>query len=62
VAVAGLAALGWAAYQALIGAVVASIVPGGPIVAVVVSVVVAIGIGLAIDALLARRGRRTGML
>jgi membrane protein DedA with SNARE-associated domain len=57
--VAGLAALGWAAYQALIGAVVATIVPGGPVVAVVVSVVVAVGIGLAIDAISTRRDRRT---
>lgn len=62
VAIAGLAALGWAAYQALIGAVVASVVPGGPVVAVVVSVVVAIGIGVVVDAFLARRGRRTGRL
>lgn len=60
--VAGLAALGWAAYQALVGALIAAIVPGGPVVAVVVSVVVAIGLGLAIDALLARRGRRTNRL
>jgi len=61
-AVAALAALGWAAYQALIGAIVASIVPGGPIVAVVVSVIVAVGIGGVIDALLARRGRRAGRI
>lgn len=54
-AVAGLAALAWATYQALVGAVVAAIVPGGPVVAVVVSIVVAVGLGLAIDALLARR-------
>jgi membrane protein DedA with SNARE-associated domain len=60
--VAGLAALGWAAYQALIGAAVATLVPGGPVVAVIVSVVVAVGIGLAIDAILARRGRRTHRL
>jgi len=54
-AVAGLAALAWALYQALVGAVVATIVPGGPVVAVVVSVVFAVGIGLAVDAVLARR-------
>lgn len=58
-AVAGLAALAWAVYQALIGAVVATIVPGGPVVAVVVSVVFAVGLGLAIDAVLARRLRDT---
>ena len=54
-AVAGLAALAWALYQALVGAAVAALVPGGPVVAVVVSVVFAVGLGLAIDAVLARR-------
>lgn len=53
--IAAAAALAWAAYQALIGAVVAAILPGGPVTAVVVSVVVAVGVGLAIDAVLARR-------
>lgn len=56
--VAGLAALGWAAYQALIGAAVAAVVPGGSVVAVLVSVVVAVGIGLAIDVISTRRGGR----
>lgn len=56
-AVAGLAALAWAVYQALIGAVVAALVPGGPVVAVVVSVVFAVGLGLGVDAVLARRLR-----
>lgn len=60
--VAGLAALGWSAYQALIGAAVAALLPGGPVVAVIVSIVIAVGLGLAIDALLARRGRRTRRL
>ncbi|MBW9119175.1 VTT domain-containing protein [Microbacterium trichothecenolyticum] len=54
-AVAGLAALAWATYQALVGAVVAAVVPGGPVVAVAVSVAFAVGLGLAIDAVLARR-------
>jgi membrane protein DedA with SNARE-associated domain len=58
-AVAGLAALCWAVYQALIGAVVAVLVPGGPVVAVVVSVVFAVGLGLVVDAVLARRLRAT---
>ncbi|AZC13639.1 MULTISPECIES: VTT domain-containing protein [unclassified Microbacterium] len=53
--VAGLAALGWAVYQSLVGAIVAAVVPGGPVVAVVVSVVVALLLGLAIDRLFARR-------
>lgn len=52
------AALAWAAYQALIGAVVAAILPGGPVTAVVVSVGLAVTLGLAIDAVLARRLRR----
>ena len=56
-AVAGLAALAWALYQAFIGAAVAAIVPGGPVVAVVVSVALAVGIGLTVDAVLARRMR-----
>ncbi|GAA2005521.1 DedA family protein [Microbacterium ulmi] len=57
-AVAAVAATGWAAYQTLVGAVVAAIVPGGPVVAVVVSVVIAIGVGLAVDGMLARAARR----
>ncbi|MET0811960.1 MAG: VTT domain-containing protein [Microbacterium sp.] len=56
--IAALAALAWAAYQALVGAVVAAILPGGPVAAVVVSVVLAVGLGLAVDAVLARRLRR----
>ncbi|MFJ4158517.1 DedA family protein [Microbacterium testaceum] len=56
--VAALAALAWAAYQAVIGAVVAALVPGGPVVAVVVSIVVAVGIGVGIDFVLARRAKR----
>jgi membrane protein DedA with SNARE-associated domain len=57
--VAALAATGWALYQAVVGAIVASIVPGGPVVAVVVSVVVALALGFALDLLLAHRERRT---
>ena len=56
-AIAALAALAWSAYQALIGAAIAAILPGGPVVAVVVSVALAVGIGLTIDAVLARRLR-----
>lgn len=56
-AVAGLAASGWAAYQALIGAAVAAVVPGGPVVTVLVSVALAVGIGLAVDLLLTRTSR-----
>jgi len=56
--VAALAALAWASYQAVIGAIVAAIVPGGPVVAVVVSIAVAVGIGVGIDRALARQARR----
>jgi membrane protein DedA with SNARE-associated domain len=56
--VAALAATGWALYQAIVGAVVASIVPGGPVVAVVVSVAIALALGFGLDLLLARRERR----
>lgn len=60
-AIAACAALAWAGYQAFIGAAVAAILPGGPVVAVVVSIALAVGIGVAIDAVLARRlrGRTT---
>ena len=57
-ATAAVAAVAWAAYQAVIGAVVAALVPGGPVVAVIVSIVVAVGIGVGIDLALARRARR----
>lgn len=55
--IAAIAAIAWAAYQALVGAVVAAILPGGPVAAVVVSIVLAVGLGLGIDAVLARRLR-----
>jgi membrane protein DedA with SNARE-associated domain len=51
-----LAAIGWAAYQAAVGAAVAAILPGGPLVAVPVSIAVAVGIGVLID-LIGRRVR-----
>ncbi len=54
----GVAALGWATYQAVVGAVVALLLPGGPLVAIVVSIVVAIGLGLLADAIAARVARR----
>jgi membrane protein DedA with SNARE-associated domain len=52
-----LAATGWAAYQALVGALVARLVPGGPLVATAVSIAVALVLGVAVDAVLARSGR-----
>lgn len=51
-----LAATGWALYQAAVGAVVAALLPGGPVVAVPVSIVLAIGLGALID-LCVRRTR-----
>lgn len=52
------AALVWALYQAFIGALVARLLPGSSVLAVVVSIVVALMAGLVLDALLARRWRR----
>lgn len=54
-AIAALAALGWAAYQAVVGAAIALVVPGGPVVAVLVSVAAALVLGIAIDAVVGRR-------
>jgi len=60
---AGLAATGWAAYQAAVGALIAAVVPGGPVVAIVVSVVAAIVIGVLIDLVVTRvqRSRLSAM-
>ncbi|MEU4016073.1 VTT domain-containing protein [Microbacterium sp. NPDC028030] len=55
-ALVALAATGWAGYQAAVGAAVAAVLPGGPLVAVPVSVVFAIGLGLLFD-LISRRTR-----
>ncbi|GAB3145568.1 hypothetical protein GCM10027058_02100 [Microbacterium neimengense] len=52
-----LAAIGWAIYQSLIGAAVGAIVPGGPVVAVIVSIVLALGLGFTLDAVAANRVR-----
>lgn len=57
-----LAATGWATYQAAVGALFATIFPGAPIVAVLVSVVVAIGLGALIDLVIRRRTRRRNPL
>ncbi|MEW1961527.1 VTT domain-containing protein [Microbacterium sp. NPDC077644] len=56
-ALVALAATGWAAYQAAVGAFFAAVLPGGPVVAIVVSVVAAIAIGALIDLLIRRRDR-----
>ncbi|WP_243225031.1 DedA family protein [Microbacterium sp. CIAB417] len=57
-ALVALAATGWAAYQAAIGAVIAAILPGGPLVAIAVSVATAVALGALIDLLLRRKARR----
>jgi membrane protein DedA with SNARE-associated domain len=56
--VVALAAGGWAAYQALVGAAVSLLLPGGPVVAVLVSIAVALVIGLGLDVIVARTARR----
>lgn len=55
-ALVAIAATGWALYQAAVGATVAAILPGGPLVAVPVSILLAVGLGLLID-LCVRRTR-----
>lgn len=55
-ALVAVAATGWALYQAAVGAVVAAVLPGGPLVAVPVSIVIALGLGVLLDRIL--RGTR----
>ena len=52
------AASAWALYQALLGAAVAAIIPGGTVAAVIASIVVAIALGAATDAIVTRAQRR----
>lgn len=56
---AALAALGWACYQALVGTVVAMLLPGAPLLAILASIAVALVLGVAFDAVLSAPGRRT---
>lgn len=51
-----LAATGWALYQAAVGAAVAAILPGGPLIAVPVSIVIALGLGVLLDRVLRGTG------
>ena len=54
-----LAAAGWASYQAAIGAAVATLLPDAPLVAVLVSITVAVVLGALADLLITRlSGRR----
>lgn len=52
-----LAGVGWAVYNTAIGAVTGSALRGQPLLAVAISVPIAIGVGIAIDAVLRRVGR-----
>ncbi len=52
------AASAWALYQALLGAAVAAIIPGGTVATVIVSVALAIVLGGAADTLVSRAQRR----
>ncbi|RCL87672.1 MAG: hypothetical protein DBW62_05965 [Microbacterium sp.] len=48
------AATGWAVYQAAVGAIVGRLVPGGPVVAVLISIGIAIVLGIVIDLIVTR--------
>lgn len=54
------AATAWGVYQAVVGAAVAALLPDAPALAVVVSVVVALVLGIVVDRILAARARVTG--
>ncbi|GAA1696609.1 hypothetical protein GCM10009808_12490 [Microbacterium sediminicola] len=55
----GIAAGAWALYQAAVGAIVATLLPGGPLAAVILSITVAVLLGLIVDVGVTRisRGR-----
>lgn len=56
--VVAVAATAWAIYQAAVGAIVAHLLPGGPVVAVLVSIATAVGLGILIDLIVSRVSRR----
>lgn len=56
-AIAAVAATGWALYQSFVGAVVAWLIPGSTLLAVLVSIGVALALGIALDAILSHRVR-----
>lgn len=58
--IAAVAATGWAAYQSFVGVVVAWLVPGGTVAAVLVSIAAALALGVGMDAILSRRVGRGG--
>ncbi len=53
------AAMAWAVYQACVGAAVAALVPGGTLLAVLVSIGVALALGFTADLVVARLRRRS---
>lgn len=55
-ALVAVAASAWAIYQAAVGAIVGKLIPGGPVVAVLISIGVAIVLGILIDLLVVRVG------
>lgn len=57
--VVGAAGVLWACYQAVVGAAIGALLPGQPILAIVLSIVAALAIGVAIDLVVARRRRVT---
>lgn len=56
-AVCAVAASAWAAYQAVVGAAVGALLPDAPLVAIVISIAVALLLGGAIDLAVGRRSR-----
>lgn len=59
-AITGMAATAWAVYQAVIGAAIGALLPGNPLLAVVLSIAVAIAAGALIDFAVARATSRRG--
>ncbi|RLK52976.1 DedA family protein [Microbacterium telephonicum] len=57
-AVCAVAATAWASYQAVVGAAVGALLPDAPLLAVVVSVAVALLLGVGIDVAIGRWNRR----
>lgn len=55
-ALVAVAASAWAIYQAAVGAIVGKLIPGGPVVAVLISIGVAIVLGILIDLVVVRVG------
>jgi membrane protein DedA with SNARE-associated domain len=52
--IAATAAVAWAAFQALVGAAIASVLPGGTVTAVIASIAVALAVGWTIDLVVGR--------